>query len=67
MYIYITGADQADYVPSGTYATLRADLYYACSLQDYWLTNSSGQIYYRSDDGGVVGFYGKSLGWYEYL
>ena len=66
-YIYITGNDQADYVPSNVYSTLRADNIYACKLQDYWLTNSSGQIYYRSNDGGVIDFYVRSLGWYEYL
>lgn len=67
IYIYITGADQADYVPSNIYSTLRADSNYVCKLQDYWLTNSSGQIYYRSDDGGVSEFYVKTLGWYEFL
>jgi hypothetical protein len=67
MYIYITGDDQADYAPTATFSTLRADTNYACKLQDYWLTNSSGQIYYRSDDGGVSEFYVRSLGWYEYL
>lgn len=65
--IIFTEEGQTDLAPTQNNSDLWSDFNYISKSEFTRQLNSSSQLYYRADDGGVSGFVVFTLGWKEYL